>query len=560
MGVPRFYRFLQQRCSQIYTKMDWSHSIHSAIFSLENSKPFDNQDEIPTKPGDNSFVPLNTLLTPEQIQNSKVNYFYIDMNGLFHSVAQYTFCYDRHAFRTRSHPPTIKEFFHNITKTVDTLCQIVQPTNLFLAVDGVCPRAKQQQQRMRRYTGLIENPVSTPKASNEHMKSAGFSPIMLSPGTPLMNDLDRFLKVYVQRRNSMAFKTFYTSHAEAGEGEHKIVEYIRQHLATLSTQRHVVFGLDADYFMLAMGTRCPNMYLMRDDPFDNMIHVVSIDKVKTEVYKQMVAEKLKRKIHPDFHTTIDDFVLLSMLVGNDFLKPLAGFDDLFYTLDVALNEYTQFDKPLTIKQNLHHVNLREFLKKLESYQRTSIENHMGKKVIEKDPAIEKSRYGLIDPSNQTVTESVDVGLWRQAYYMDRFGIDESSPQGQMVIRRLCQKYYEGLDWNLKYYLKGCPQWTWYYSYHFSPVIEDVIDYKYQPVLFKKGEADPYYVQLLCILPPTHKDLVPEKYRGVMDNSELKAMYPTKVKASYKGCVVDWHCHMDLAFANHGLVEKLCAAL
>lgn len=71
--------------------------------------------------------------------------FYLDMNGIIHQC---------------SHPddsdpnPVIEEseIFHKIGHYIEHLFKIIKPRKLFfLAVDGVAPRAKMNQQRGRRY-------------------------------------------------------------------------------------------------------------------------------------------------------------------------------------------------------------------------------------------------------------------------------------------------------------------------------------------------------------------------------------------------------------------------
>lgn len=70
---------------------------------------------------------------------------YLDMNGIVHNC---------------SHPDdsnvhfriTEEQIFRDIFHYLDTLFRLIQPTSLFfMAIDGVAPRAKMNQQRGRRY-------------------------------------------------------------------------------------------------------------------------------------------------------------------------------------------------------------------------------------------------------------------------------------------------------------------------------------------------------------------------------------------------------------------------
>ena len=100
MGIPKFYRWLSERYPLINQKIDGP-------------------------------------ICPE------FDCLYLDMNGIFHNCS--------HGHNT---PSTITEdeMFTNIFKYVAKLVQMIKPSKLlFLAVDGVAPRAKQNQQRKRRF-------------------------------------------------------------------------------------------------------------------------------------------------------------------------------------------------------------------------------------------------------------------------------------------------------------------------------------------------------------------------------------------------------------------------
>ncbi|GAG84327.1 unnamed protein product [marine sediment metagenome] len=111
---------------------------------------------------------------------------------------------------------------------------------LVLAVDGVAPVAKIQQQRQRRYRSAQENvdPV--------------FDTARISPGTPLMKRLDEQLRLWLNINKSMLPQTvIYSSYMVRGEGEHKILYYFRNgDIPTIHGGAHIVDGVDADLYML----------------------------------------------------------------------------------------------------------------------------------------------------------------------------------------------------------------------------------------------------------------------------------------------------------------------
>jgi 5'-3' exoribonuclease 1 len=70
---------------------------------------------------------------------------YIDMNGIVHN-----FTTQGNNGRNRIKTPNIVAL--ELITYIDTILKIVKPTSvLYLAMDGVAPRAKRNQQRARRY-------------------------------------------------------------------------------------------------------------------------------------------------------------------------------------------------------------------------------------------------------------------------------------------------------------------------------------------------------------------------------------------------------------------------
>ena len=68
------------------------------------------------------------------------------------------------------------EIYNNILKIID----ICQPKDLvYIAIDGVCPRAKIEQQRKRRFKSSLEKKLWDTNA--------------ITPGTNFMNNLNNYL-------------------------------------------------------------------------------------------------------------------------------------------------------------------------------------------------------------------------------------------------------------------------------------------------------------------------------------------------------------------------------
>lgn len=120
---------------------------------------------------------------------------------------------------------------------------MVQPSKvLYLAVDGVAPRAKMNQQRSRRFRSAKEAEIT---ASEVLARTKGELPLELknaqrfdsnciTPGTDFMLKLSLALQKWVEFK--MATDPFWKDGADVivsgpdvpGEGEHKVMEFIRE--------------------------------------------------------------------------------------------------------------------------------------------------------------------------------------------------------------------------------------------------------------------------------------------------------------------------------------------
>lgn len=373
MGVPAFFRWLAEK----YPKV-----IHDV---LERRR---------VRCDDGSTIPLD--LTEPNPNNYEWDNLYVDMNGLIHPCSHPE---DRDA------PTTEIEMYINITKYLDRLFCAIRPRKiLFLAIDGVAPRAKMNQQRSRRFRAakdakerkdmmkevmheMDELGIDTDESSGD---AHAWDSNVITPGTEFMSRLSVYIWFYILDNMNrdpawQNVKVFFSDASEPGEGEHKIMQFIRNQRAQDDYDpnvKHVLHGLDADLIMLALATHEPHFTILRElvtfggkrdnrdveksdgqkmldaqynkemlrassvNPRDEWIYAKPLQALRISVLREYLQNEFKclekaLSFQYDFERVIDDFVFLCFFVGNDFLPHLPSLDIRDGAIDFLLQCYTE---------------------------------------------------------------------------------------------------------------------------------------------------------------------------------------------------------------------------
>ncbi|KAI3700863.1 hypothetical protein L2E82_45504 [Cichorium intybus] len=350
MGVPSFYRWLANKYPKIVVNAVEKSEEEDGTLPNPNGREFDN--------------------------------LYLDMNGIIHPCfhPEHDDVLSKHAcffifflFQySLNTPGTYEEVFNNIFDYIDRIMMIVRPRKLlYLAIDGVAPRAKMNQQRTRRFRTAkdqenlrkeedrlrrqyeIEGRDVLPNQESEVSDSN-----IITPGTKFMFELSSRLQDYINMRISknLAWKHLKVILSDAnapGEGEHKIMSFIRLQRTCSGynpNTSHVLYGL----FDLIGGLK---------DTSEQMNNLEISTLSKKELVKKphqflhvwilreylnidLRTENVPEKFIYDIERLIDDFVFICFFAGNDFLPHMPTLEIHEGAIDLLIHVYKQEFKNL----------------------------------------------------------------------------------------------------------------------------------------------------------------------------------------------------------------------
>ena len=468
---------------------------------------------------------------------NQVDYLYIDANGLLHTAAQQVYNYGSAERKPgETDPYSSLEFDAKIHKTFDVffllVCEVIKispPSRvLFIAIDGPAPLAKQAQQRQRRFV-----------AQTQRTKDTVFDSNCITPGTKFMFKLTQYLNFAIREKmntDEWPFEVCFSSALVPGEGEHKIMDYIRclpKHCQT--DARHCFFGLDADLIMLTLASPCTTMFLLREDQYNQGFYY-SID-------IQSIRVNLTWVFRESYPRAVSDFLVVGFFVGNDFLPKIPMFLLLEDGLNFMIDARHKIGRALTSSRGTIDVDgFTQFVVAIAAEEPWFLEQQASRKM----PSSKFVNHTLLQCVRQG---KLDYAAYRTAYYEKAGG---SSPQ---KIDEMCRDYLQGILWVCAYYFHGVPSWEWCYTWHYAPLLGDLARYLLakgfdEIPLFSKGEPSVPFVQLLSVLPPQSASLLPASYRGLMQSSSsplvVQGVYPESFSVDYEGKTKE---HMGVAILS-----------
>lgn len=501
--------------------------------------------------------PFSTTVS-EGRPKERIDFFAIDLNGIIHPAAgevmnisatqmEGGYKINEMEFMTRRYA-----IFPKVFEIIVKLTQAVKPCRaLMIAVDGVAPQAKINQQRNRRYKSAAVRKPDAPFDSNA-----------ITPGTTFMMELDIYLqaefqKVKDQKLYSDIFPptVVYSSQLVPGEGEHKIADYLRE--VPSNNQTAMIHGADADLIMiysLLLEKDWKNIYLFRNNT----------DKYEIETVVNLRSlETVLKSMYPEAVNPIDDFVVIIFLIGNDFLPHFPSFERVHDALNTLVAGYSLFLKAnpgrtITDGSGIQWENFGAYLK----FIRENYDAILLKLWAENTDAIIKFPSAIAESCVESVPiigrqnvcqRTLNISRFSQLWYIYAFS---SKSGGKMIVPTEADKdsmihhYLEGIAWVYNYYKYGVSRVNvgWYYPYHYSPLFSDldvyiekhpISNWMINPTYLRAEFVSPL-VQLVMVIPPKSKTVIPEQlWLLYTEASPIYDLFPETFRLDNQGKMEEW---------------------
>ena len=499
----------------------------------------------------------------------KVDNLYLDCNSIIYDA------YSKMTFEKIDE--TIgKSIIRQVIAKIEYYIGIVEPQKtVIIAFDGVAPVAKLEQQRQRRYKSAYQNEIS--RQIFKKTASDPWNTAAITPGTIFMSELNTMISEYFSKEKYLKeplkdpLNILVSGSNKAGEGEHKLFDYIRVNPEKHASESTVIYGLDADLIMLSINHLpiCPKIYLFRETPhfiqsIDSSLepdanYFLDIPELTNAIIKYLNNDSEE---FINNYNKVYDYIFICFFLGNDFLPHFPALNIRTGGADKMLNAYRATIKPdenLTDGKTINWANLRKLIAFLAKQEEQYIiaehklrdrgENnskHFSKNANKTSAAADEFKKFENTPQTERELEKYINPFkpyWQDRYYRGLLNI-KSDTTGALT-KDVAINYLQGLEWTMKYYTTGCADWRWHYKYNYPPLLQDLI--KHVPVFstefvpVKPFDPVTEIVQLCYVLPRTSLHLLP-KGLGQALITNFSDWYPDNCEFVWAYCRYFWESH------------------
>ncbi len=478
------------------------------------------------------------------------------------------------------------QLIEQVIAYIKQMTTLVKPTDtLYIAVDGVAPMAKIKQQRMRRFKSAVqaqeEGRIRAEAKNIPYVEQPRWDTNAITPGTKFMTALATALREYGKTKTKEGAKIVASPADEPGEGEQKIMDYVRKHRPA----DVVVYGLDADLIVLSLAgsTLGINMDLFREEVEFNGGGVkedIHGEEQFLYLHINMLAETLYeayKKPEQSQNEFVTDFVALMSLLGNDFVPHGLALKIKDEGIERLLRMYKdKLTTPLLTQHEYNPVTLHALFTILAEEEPTHILRAVKKKLTARvgvtgskdvedqalaryndQPVLWAAERVLVDDLYVPGFEKPQMILregWQQVY--DKETLFGTEP------KNAAHRYLDSLAWTLAYYTGEPVDMEWYYPFPHPPRMETVKQVLETQTSIKapatKRQPLTPVQQLAMVLPQSSFHLLPREY-GALQQAHPYA-WPTSWSVYSFGRRFLWECEPLIPLVQPGQIRQWIDAL
>lgn len=521
------------------------------------------------------------IISKLQFLNNNIANLFLDCNSLIYDSLDYK------KFQTKEQFESY--IIENVIVKIETIIKTINPSEtIYIAFDGVPPFAKINQQKNRRYKSAYQ--------SNLFKNEVLWDSCAITPGTLFMEHLNNALtshfkkaKFFNSSNKNKPLNVILSLSDEAGEGEHKLFEYIRQS-NTIANENSVIYGMDADLIMLSLNhlkyTR--HIYLYRETPVfissldkslnENEKYIININLLGTIIYSEITNDIIMNSDTPEwlreaqftmdisfnkthnagFYNKIEDYIFICFMLGNDFLPHFPALNIRLNGFTILLECYKKLfglNDFLITNNTINWHNFKKYIK--------VIAEHEEKFIKEVYTIREKQGHKFYPETNEeeiafkfTCTPSWERNIetfinpyeedWVHRYYYSLLSINSTNSDYNKNIKTLCTNYLQTLQWVYNYYSSSCKNWTLYYKYNYPPLLSDL--YSYIPyfnsefVIVENNDILNDKLLLCHVLPKKSLGLLPAKIHNYLLNN-YEYLYKEDYSIVYAFCKYFYEGHV-----------------
>ena len=527
-----------------------------------------------------SFIVKNhsTIIKRLRELRKPVDNFYLDSNSIIYdSLRRMQEDYGSYSSDSEFEDALIA----SVCRKIDEYIGVVKPRkHVFIAFDGVAPVAKLEQQRNRRYKSSLE------RSLRDTLKGPKpcWDQTAITPGTGFMSNLGETIAAYYKYGHAKALnvdRISVSTSDEPGEGEHKIFGHIRGNAKVHANQVTLVYGLDADLIMLGLNHLpvAKHIYLYRETPefiksIDRSLepdvpYILDLPLLANAIIEEM--SDGRRSNSKQQANRLYDYIFLCFFLGNDFMPHFPAINIRTRGIDIMKQAYKETigntNSNLTDGRRIYWGNVWKLVKHLagDEYDNLMEEYRIRGKWERRyypaetaDEKLEKLTYIPTKEREDEYTIAPTIRNWQHRYYQVLFDTDIT----HSYKKKICTNYLEGLEWTMRYYTTGCPDWRWCYKYHYGPILKDLLAFipRSETSMIRKNRYGPVTpeCQLSYVLPLRSLGLL-RKDLHLRLLRELPYTYGEDFPIKWAFCKYFWEAHVDLPPIDLNRLERVVAA-